>query len=136
MAPLFKPIPDEPAVADNACGALARIIIADCSALPLNQLLPVFLVNLPLKEDFVENKTVYSALIFLIQQQNPHIAPLIPQVLDVFTKALLDPNVKADIQSNIATTLKALLSAYGQQLQSVVNALPHQQIQAVQRLFG
>ena len=53
----------EDSTVDNACGAVARIIVrigaADCAAaLPLGDILPVMLLALPLKEDFAESIVV------------------------------------------------------------------------------
>jgi len=120
---------------DNVCGAIARIMLSDWTVLPLKELLPVFLSNLPLKHDFDENQAVYSAIIFLLQQKNEIIAQFMPQVIDVLSKALTDSNVPADIQTGIGVTLKGLITTYTQ-LQPVVTALAPTQRQAVQNLFS
>lgn len=52
---------------DNICGALARLIITNVSAIPLDQVLPVFIQYLPLREDFEENKWVFQCLSNLYQ---------------------------------------------------------------------
>jgi hypothetical protein len=54
---------------DNACGAVARLIIRDASKLPLEQILPVLLPCLPLR-DVQENRPVYQALVTLLLQNN------------------------------------------------------------------
>lgn len=40
---------------DNACGALARLILKNADALPLEQVLPTYLGCLPVRQDMVEN---------------------------------------------------------------------------------
>lgn len=40
---------------DNACGALARLVLKNADALPLAQVLPTFLGCLPIRQDYVEN---------------------------------------------------------------------------------
>jgi hypothetical protein len=71
LHPLFTRQGVEPNAVDNACGAVARMIMACPSAVPLQQVLPLFLSVLPLQSDFAENKTVYAALFGLVRQQNP-----------------------------------------------------------------
>jgi hypothetical protein len=45
---------------DNACGAVARLILKNSSVLPLDQVLPVWLGCLPVRQDFAENVSVAS----------------------------------------------------------------------------
>ncbi|XP_062580344.1 importin-4-like, partial [Saccostrea cucullata] len=47
---------------DNVCAATCRMIMTSQKSLPLEQVLPVVLQCLPLKEDFEENKTVFECL--------------------------------------------------------------------------
>lgn len=70
-----------PSVLDNVCGALARLIIANSSLIPLEHVLPVFIQKLPLREDFHENKAVFRAFNVLLAQNNPAFATFLPQVL-------------------------------------------------------
>lgn len=58
------------ATADNACSAIARIIVRYNNSLPLPQLLPLFFRALPLREDHLEDEYVYNCLFFLFQQNN------------------------------------------------------------------
>lgn len=52
---------------DNVVGAIARLIIANYSILPLDQIFPVFVNQLPLKEDFEENKAVFKSILTLYE---------------------------------------------------------------------
>ena len=62
------------AIADNACSAVARFILAAPHALPLAQVLPIFLAALPLKADLLENDTVYGSVAALLAAENPALA--------------------------------------------------------------
>lgn len=43
---------------DNACGAIARLIVKNPSAVPLDQVVPLFLQSLPLRRDYAEASSV------------------------------------------------------------------------------
>ena len=73
---------------DNACGAVARLIIKNQQAVPLDQVLPVLLQALPLRRDMAETEWVFNALLVLLQQQNPIILSSLDHILAVFAKAL------------------------------------------------
>ncbi|XP_020296536.1 importin-4-like [Pseudomyrmex gracilis] len=52
---------------DNVIGALARLIITNYSSLPLEQILPVFVQQLPLNLDWSEHKAVFQSIHTLYQ---------------------------------------------------------------------
>lgn len=56
---------------DNVCGCISRLILKAPDALPLNEVLPVILKTLPLKNDFAENRPVFKMIIILLAQNNP-----------------------------------------------------------------
>ncbi|ORZ23832.1 armadillo-type protein [Lobosporangium transversale] len=77
-----------PNVTDNACGAVARMIMRHPEAVPLDQVLPVFVQALPLKRDFEENEPVYQLLFSLIRTQNSWVGNNLPRLLQIFTEVL------------------------------------------------
>ncbi|KAF9580196.1 hypothetical protein BGW38_003260 [Lunasporangiospora selenospora] len=98
-------------VTDNACGAVARMIMKHPNAVPLDQVLPVFIQALPLKRDFEENEPVYKLLFSLIRSQNASVAPHIGHLMKVFTEVLskedeLKPHTRAEMVE-IAQALSA-----------------------------
>ncbi|KAF0294994.1 Importin-4 [Amphibalanus amphitrite] len=66
---------------DNICGAVARLILVDTDAVPMDQVFPVFVSCLPLREDFTENETVFRCLAHLYGRRHPclggHMAELL-----------------------------------------------------------
>ncbi|KAG8238816.1 hypothetical protein J437_LFUL010530, partial [Ladona fulva] len=60
-----------PVVLDNICGALARLIITNVIAVPMEQVFPVYLQYLPLREDFEENKEVFNSFSHLYKIGHP-----------------------------------------------------------------
>ena len=73
---------------DNAAGAVARMILKNTSAVPLEQVLPIFLQALPLKRDFAETEMTFNALFALLQAQNPIVLSNLDHLLAVFQTAL------------------------------------------------
>lgn len=72
---------EHPGTLDNVCGAIARIVIANSSLIPLDQVLPVLVQKLPLREDFNENKTIYKALSTLLAQNNDSLLKVLDRVI-------------------------------------------------------
>lgn len=72
---------------DNVVGAIARLIIVNYSNLPLEQIFPIFVEQLPLKEDYVENKAVFRSILTLYQAGHvvlqPHIRTLLKVAISV-----------------------------------------------------
>ncbi|KAK3844617.1 MAG: armadillo-type protein [Linnemannia gamsii] len=87
LYPLFQG-QDLSNVTDNACGAVARMIMKHPNVVPVEQVLPVFVQALPLKIDFEENEPVYKLLFSLIRSQNAWIFANLPQLLTVFADVL------------------------------------------------
>uniref|UniRef100_A0A182MKQ1 Importin N-terminal domain-containing protein n=1 Tax=Anopheles culicifacies TaxID=139723 RepID=A0A182MKQ1_9DIPT len=73
---------------DNLCGALARLIITNCSLVPLKSVLPVFVEYLPLREDFTENLAVFQCLDLLYRQGDENLVPVLCRVLIVGLQVL------------------------------------------------
>lgn len=68
LHPLFAAGPDgtrRENAQDNACGAVARMILKNSAAVPLDQVLPIFLQALPLKRDFAESEMVVSSFVLV-----------------------------------------------------------------------
>lgn len=68
---------------DNICGALARLIMTNYSLIPLDQVLPVFVDHLPLREDFDENGSVFKCLQILFTQGCEAMLPVLDRVIMV-----------------------------------------------------
>lgn len=103
LRPIFLCTPEQVAESaafgnarDNAAGAVARILLKDCDVVPLDQVLPVLLEALPLKNDFIENRVVFRCLfhLFSISASNPKVLPVllshIDRLLAVFVYVLED----------------------------------------------
>ncbi|KAI8988658.1 armadillo-type protein [Pilobolus umbonatus] len=108
LHPLFQG-QSVPNITDNAMGAVARMIIARPHAVPLDQVLPVFISVLPLKADFAENEPVFNCLFYLFRNNNPHIYNHIPQLLTIFHQALsAEDQLNDKTRSELIELIRAL----------------------------
>jgi hypothetical protein len=56
---------------DNACGCVTRMIMAHQDKVPVDEILPVLVSLLPLKEDYEENKPIYECITGLCKLFRP-----------------------------------------------------------------
>jgi hypothetical protein len=93
---------------DNAAAAVARMIMASPTHVPLPQVLPAFLRVLPLKTDMTENDTVYACLLGLLQMNHPDMVANVPEVKRIFNEACqegskVDDETKHKLQQTLQT---------------------------------
>ncbi|KAJ7890594.1 armadillo-type protein [Mycena olivaceomarginata] len=114
LRPLFNVQPDSPAnvmnARDNAAGAVARLIVRNVAAVPLDQVLPVLIAALPLRHDLLENRPIFRALFFLFRTNGAALHPYIGNLLPVFAH-VLDPNVPDQVGDEIRAELIQLIGA-------------------------
>ncbi|KAM3079655.1 hypothetical protein ACMFMG_006068 [Clarireedia jacksonii] len=84
---------------DNACGCVARMIMAHPDAVPLNDILPVMVNLLPLKEDYEENEPIFECITFLYSQSNQVILQLTPKLIPVFAAVLGEPEGQLEVET-------------------------------------
>lgn len=75
-------------VRDNIVGAIARLIIVNYMNVPLDQVFPIFVKQLPLKEDFEENKAVFRSILTLYQAGHPILRSYMDILLKVAVSVL------------------------------------------------
>ncbi|KAF0972696.1 hypothetical protein FDP41_008945 [Naegleria fowleri] len=137
LHPIFvDPSKYHPAVVDNACGAIARFIACGLQ-MPLDQVLPVFLSALPLREDFEECPICYTSLSMLLENPNNTTGPLLPQILQKLVEGLTLPaeRMKDKVKMSILESIRKFSQQYGQQFQQLVASLPPNQQQALQQML-
>jgi hypothetical protein len=112
MGPIFSLSATEndssAACMDNAAAAVARMIMASPTHVPLPQVLPAFLRVLPLKTDMTENETVYSCLLGLLQMNHPDMLANVTELKRIFTEATqegskVDDETKHRLQQTLQT---------------------------------
>lgn len=117
-----------PRVIDNICAATCRMITTHKSALPLEQVIPVIVQCLPLKEDFEENETVYNCLLQLYCDDIQLIKAHIPRILESISCVVGTEKVKQDVQSTLVNFVKDVSVKYPRDYQAVRNCLPAEKI--------
>jgi hypothetical protein len=124
VRPLFAADANDDVVVDNACAAVARLILAGVAHVPLEHVLPVFLSALPLKADFDESNVVFSCLNGLVKSQNPAVVNFIPQIIEVYAKSLTpSSNVDEEDQAEIKLCVRGLFGAFEAQIKEVAAQL-------------
>lgn len=86
---------------DNAAGALCRLITAHPDQVPIGDYLPAVVARLPLKEDYEENKNIYTCLYGLYEHNEPTVQQLTPQLVPVFQAVLGAPEDQLDAETRV-----------------------------------
>ncbi|TFY80970.1 hypothetical protein EWM64_g3040 [Hericium alpestre] len=114
LRPMFELGPDAlPAQLngrDNAAGAVARFIIRNTAAVPLDQVLPVLFSALPLKNDFLENRPIFRAIFHLFRTNPQVLLPYVDTLLPVFAH-VLDPSGPDQLGDDLRAELIQLVGA-------------------------
>ena len=125
LRPHFNVAPDSTAVKfnarDNAAGAVARLITRNTAAVPLDQVLPVLIGVLPLKNDFLENRPVFRAIFHLFQTQPAVLHPYLDKLLHVFA-FVLDPTAPDQVGDEIRAELIPLIGLLNREEPAKVQA--------------
>lgn len=113
----------EPAALDNICGAIARLIITNCNLVPLDQVLPVFLQHLPLREDFDENASIFKCFKLLYLQARDTIVGSLEQILAISIHVLYKKEfVDQETCDNALGMLKEIRENYPDKFNAVANS--------------
>ncbi|XP_043248077.1 importin-4-like [Colletes gigas] len=110
---------------DNVVGAIARLIIANYSILPLDQVFPVFVNQLPLKEDFEENKAVFKSILVLYEAGHCILQPHMHMLLKVALR-VLQKDITTDYEtiSFVVEFIKSAKRDFPNEWNSVYTELP------------
>ena len=122
---------------DNVVGAIARLIIANYSGLPLDQIFPVFVNQLPLKEDFEENKTVFKSVLTLYQAGHSILQPHMQLLLKVAVSVLHEERaIDDEAKGFVMEFIKSAQRDFPNEWSSMYTELPVDVATNVQRIFS
>lgn len=114
-------------VIDNLCAALCRMIMSNADAVPLEQVLPALVAQLPLKEDMEENMTVYNCLAMTYKRSPALIVQQMKPIVAASSQVLGNKNVDAETQNTLAMLLKQFAQQHSADFHKAVTALPGEQ---------
>lgn len=114
-------------VIDNLCAALCRMIMANADVVPLEQVFPALVAQLPLKEDMEEVKTVYNCLAMLYSKNPALIVQQMKPIVASSSHVLDHKEVDKETQETVALLLRQLALQHSANFSSVVTSLPAEQ---------
>lgn len=92
---------DSPGPRDNMTGVIARLIITNYSLVDLERVFPVFVQQLPLKQDYEEYKSVFKCILTLYQSGNEIIKPYIQSFLKISISLLHEKKIDDEETKNL-----------------------------------
>jgi len=117
-----------PRVVDQIVGAVARFITADLTKVPVEEIVPVMLAHLPLREDLEEYELVFRCFQTLFSAGHALTLSCLPKMLECAAAFSVAHGVdKTKTTPLIAQLLKAMAGSFPQQLEAGVKLLPEEQ---------
>nr|CAH7764214.1 unnamed protein product [Callosobruchus chinensis] len=122
---------------DNICGALAKMIIVNPNRIPLEQVFPVFLQKLPLRDDFQENEAVIKCFCVLYQQGNPVLRQHLTDVIKISTHVYYkEQTPRDDVKEVLIDFLQTMNRDFPEDFKNAVSSLGQGALDAVNSLFS
>nr|CAI5837652.1 unnamed protein product [Callosobruchus analis] len=122
---------------DNICGALAKMIIVNPNGIPLEQVFPVFLQKLPLRDDFQENEAVIKCFCVLYQQGNPVLRQHLTDVIKISTHVYYkEQTPRDDVKEVLIDFLQTINRDFPEDFKNAVSSLGQDAMDAVNSLFS
>ncbi|XP_003484719.1 importin-4 [Bombus impatiens] len=122
---------------DNIVGAIARLIIVNYMNVPLDQVFPIFVKQLPLKEDFEENKAVFRSILTLYQAGHPILRSYMNILLRVAVSVLHENRTTDDeAKSIVVEFVKSAQRDFPDEWNSVLVDLSAEIVTNIQYIFS
>lgn len=104
---------------DNASGCLARLIMKNSNAVPIDQALPILFGAMPLEEDMLEWVPILSSLMFLIQSSNQVALSHLDTILQLFAHALgLEEALEGEFRGQTVAFISGLNVQHSDKIQA------------------
>ncbi|KAK9398264.1 importin-4 [Crotalus adamanteus] len=123
-------------VTDNVCGAVARMLMTNPGGMPVEQVFPVLLHALPLREDFEEYKTVYRCVAFIYQNDPSQVLQQIPEIVRSSGPVLGCKNLPTEARNLLLTLLASLSARCPAEFQTALLASPAEVSTSIQAAIG
>jgi len=125
-----------PRVIDQVVGAVSRFVIANLAKVPVDDIVPAVLANLPLKEDLDEYEIVFKFFLTLFSAGHALTLQCLPKMLvcsSHFTTAHGVDKVKTS--PLVSQLLKAMAGSFGPQMEMAMAELPSEQKEIIARIL-
>lgn len=123
-----------PTVADNACGAAARLVATHAALLPTARVVGELLTHLPLREDFEEAEPIVSALLQLsLGEHSAALEEHAAGILRALVVFALQDKVEAGVRVGAVQGVRQLVARHPQ-LEAVLAELPSDTQQELARV--
>lgn len=109
---------------DNVCGAVSRMVLSHPGGVPLEQVFPVLLRSLPLREDFEENSTVFKCIAFLYEKNPSQVVKHIDDIARICSHVLGTKEIQPDTEEVLIMVLRNMAQHFPQELQNAIVSLP------------
>ncbi|KAJ8668090.1 hypothetical protein QAD02_009753 [Eretmocerus hayati] len=120
---------------DNIIGAIARLIITNHSIVPLDQVFPVFISHLPLKEDLEENKTVFKCIHVLYGNGHPILRANLDKLLKVAAEIIASKDADDETKILVADFMKLVQRDFSAEWNTFFSQLSPDSAAQVQQIF-
>jgi len=142
--PLNLDTTDVQAVVDNACGALARVLL--CAApgtIPLESAFGILLTTLPLRFDFSENYAVCSCVLAFLKSRDSNIQKLVEENFGHIVSKIAETLVTIETEGTtpqicakqtVREIFQLLLDKDKNRIMQILRELPDEQRRCVQNL--
>eukprot|EP01135_Chromosphaera_perkinsii_P011601 Nk52_evm40s2449 gene=Nk52_evmTU40s2449 len=109
-------------VVDNCVSAVCRMIRANKGSVPMDQVFPVVMANLPLKSDFTENAPVMMCLCQLLAEQDQTAFSHIQAILTVFVHVLKnsDRELTDDSKTLVRSTIAQIRTQFPDEMNKLI----------------
>uniref|UniRef100_A0A6M2CSE5 Putative karyopherin importin beta 3 ovary overexpressed n=1 Tax=Rhipicephalus microplus TaxID=6941 RepID=A0A6M2CSE5_RHIMP len=115
---------------DNICGAVAKLLLVGVTVVPVEQIFPVLLQQLPLQEDFEENDSVFHCICYLCGIGHEVFMKNLPAILRIVLKVIQTDQITIETRVNLLHLVKSLSLSYPQEIQAILQecSLEEQQV--------
>jgi len=116
-----------PQVIDQVVGAISRFILTGSSNVPVNDIVPVLMNNLPLKMDETEYENVFKALCKLYAAGHEGIKLNLAKILECAVACQKGRNIdKTQIMPAVRELVKQIQKDFQPEYQAILTALPQE----------
>ncbi|KAF7235934.1 Importin-4 [Varanus komodoensis] len=110
-------------VADNVCGAIARMVMTHPEGVPIGQVFPALIRSLPLKEDFEEYKTVFHCISFIYEHDPQLVLQQLGEIIPICSSVLSGKHIPAESLQAVTMFLGKLSTRSPAEFQTAVVSL-------------